>query len=226
MNGVLILVIGILAVMTFLGFKKGLIKMVLSMISLIVTIIAVSIVTPIISDLIKDNTSVMATIEAAVDESLEIDDEVLDNVQLDVIDNLEIPDVIKNLIKDNETIEKYKEMGIESFNTYVVKLVANTIFNVIVFVVSFIIVFIAVRIVFAAINLISKLPVIHQVNTLAGTVVGFVEGVIIVWIFFAVVTMFGSTEFGMDVFAQINGNAFLSFVYNNNLIMKYLVNII
>lgn len=226
MSWLLIFVIGILVVMTFVGYKKGLIKMVLSMISLLVTIIAVSIVTPVISDVIKTNTSIMTKIETAVDERLTIDETALDGMEPDVIDSLELPEVIKELMKDSDTIEKYKEMGIQSFNTYVVTLVANTIFNVIVFVVSFAIVYIVVRIVFAAINLISKLPVIHQVNTLAGTALGLVEGVIIVWIFFAVVTMFGSTEFGMDVFAQINANEFLAFVYNNNLIMKYLVNIL
>lgn len=220
---VFLLVIAIIGIATFIGYKKGLIKIVLSMISIVVTLVAVSIFTPIISDFIKENTSAYEKVCETVEEHFVIEDVIDSASQQNIIDSLEIPAVIKDFLKDNNTIEKYEELGVQTFNNYIVSTIADVIFNMIVFAISFVIVFIAIRIIFAAINLLSKLPVINEVNKVSGTIVGFVEGVIIVWVLFAFVTMLGSTEFGKDVFAQINANPVLSFIYSNNLIVKYLL---
>lgn len=223
MGWLLILVIAILAVTAFFGYRKGMLKIVLSMLSIVVTLAAVCIVTPILSNVVKNHTQVYEKLYDKVEEGLHADEIFAEGSEQDIIDNIGLPKVIKELLLENNNVEKYAQLGVTTFTGYIVSSVTDVIFNTIIFVVSFVVVFIVVKIVFSLINLISKLPVINQVNKLAGILAGLVEGVVVVWIFFAVVTMLGSTEFGRSVFEQVNANGFLAFLYNNNLIMKYLL---
>ena len=52
---------------------------------------------------------------------------------------------------------------------------------------------------------------------------GLIEGLIIVWLAFAVVTAAGNSSWAADLLAQIHDNSFLEFVYNNNLIIKMIL---
>lgn len=223
MGWLLILVIAILVVTTLFGYKKGMIKIVLSMLSIVVTLAAVCIVTPILSSAVKNHTQVYEKLYEQVEEGLHADEVFAEGSEQDIIDSIELPKVLKELLLENNNVEKYAQLGVTTFTAYVVSSVTDVIFNTIIFVVTFVVVFIVVKIVFSVINLISKLPVINQFNKLAGILAGLAEGVVIVWIFFAVATMLGSTEFGKSVFEQVNANGFLAFLYNNNLIMKYLL---
>lgn len=224
MSWLLILVIAVMGITTFVGYKKGLIKMVLSLLSIVITLAAVCIVTPIISDFVKNNTGAYNKLHDAVEEKL-FTEEMFSGSESEIIKKIEVPEAVRELLEKNNSLEKYKEMGVATFKEYVTRSVTDLIFNAIIFVVSYIIVFIAVRILFAAINLISKLPLINQANKFAGLVIGFAEGLLIVWLLFAAATMLGSTDFGKSVFEQVNGNALLGFLYKNNLVMKYLLSI-
>ena len=69
-------------------------------------------------------------------------------------------------------------------------------------------------------DIISKLPILHQVNILAGATAGAIEGLVLVWIGFIIITMLGSTTFGQEALGLINDNELLSYLYNNNILSK------
>ena len=69
--------------------------------------------------------------------------------------------------------------------------------------------------------MIAKLPVIRQVNKITGACAGFIIGLVVIWLAFAVITVFGSSSLAKEVFAAVNDNAFLTFIYDKNIIMKY-----
>ena len=52
---------------------------------------------------------------------------------------------------------------------------------------------------------------------------GLIEGLIIVWLAFAVITATGNSSWAADVLAQIHANSFLEFIYNNNLIIRMIL---
>lgn len=225
MNWLLIVVIAVLVLSVIIGYKKGLIKQVLSIVSVVVTMIAVCLLTPLISGFIKGHTGIYDKLYANVGNQLHISG-ITAGSEEEFIEKANLPRVIKDLLFADENVERYVEMGVTGFAEYVTGSVTDVIFNAVVFMISFAVVFIIVKIVFAAVNLIGKLPGIKQVNKTAGILVGLVEGLIVVWILFAVATMLGSTQFGRNVFEQVNSNAFLSFLYNNNLILRYLVSVL
>lgn len=221
MNWVLITVIAILAVFTISGIYRGIVKMIFPIVSLIGTLIAVFILLPVMSNVIKDNTKIYENLEQVVSEKILPESEFTGFNQEEIIDSIDLPEVIKEVILKNNTAEKYIELGVSSLREYIIKSVTDMIFNVAAFLIAFLLVFIILRILFGFMSVLTSLPVIHGVNMLAGGAAGFIMGLALVWIIFAVLTVFGSTQFSKDVFEQVNDSALLTFIYNRNFIMKY-----
>lgn len=221
MNWVLITVIVILALTTIVGMYRGIIKMIFSVVSLVGTLIAVFMLLPFVTGAIKENTTIYDGIQTVVEEKL-ITDEMFELKSDDeIIDSLNFPEVIKQLLRENNTVTKYAQLGVSSIKEYMINYISDLIFNVIAFVVCFLIVFILLRIIFGFISVLAKLPVLKQINKTAGAIAGFLIGLVAVWIVFAVLTVFGSSALSKDVFAAVNDNAFLTFIYDKNFIMKY-----
>ena len=85
---------------------------------------------------------------------------------------------------------------------------------------AFLIASIGVAILCFTLDIISKLPVLHQINTLSGALVGALEGLVLVWIGFIIFTMLGSTAFGQEALGLITESELLSYLYNNNILSK------
>lgn len=221
MNWLLIVVLVILATFTLIGMHRGIIKMIFSVVSLVGTLIAVFILLPIMTDALKDNTKIYDGIQAVVEEKVLPEEMFEHKSESEVIDGLNFPAAIKDMLKDNNTAQKYVELGVTSLRDYMVKYVSDLIFNVVTFVVSFLVVFILLRIIFGFVSVLAKLPVLKQINGAAGAAAGFIMGLAFIWLAFAILTIFGSSTLSKSVFEAVNDNAILSFIYDKNFIMKY-----
>ena len=73
-----------------------------------------------------------------------------------------------------------------------------------------------------SLGLAAKLPVLHGINKLAGLVFGFGEGLLVVWIFFVVVTVFSPTNWGGEMFAMISDSRILTWLYRENILFGLL----
>ena len=71
-------------------------------------------------------------------------------------------------------------------------------------------------------DLVAKLPLLKQANQLAGLALGTVQAILIIWLFFAIVTVISGTEFGQSIFGYINSSKLLSFLYTNNIPMNFI----
>ena len=94
------------------------------------------------------------------------------------------------------------------------------IYSVIVHIVVFIIVLILLRILLVVTDVVGRLPIIRQANHIGGCIAGVLEGLFIVWCLFTIVYLAGRTGFGASIIANINDNSFLSWINNNNIIIK------
>lgn len=226
MNWILIAVIAILGVMGFVGFKKGLIKMVFSVASTIVALLVAMLFSPVVAGMMKNNEAIVGffdeKISAIVDFTSEEEHEETEDKQQSLIDSLPLPKTFKETILENNTLENYKAMQVERFEEYVCRQITNVIINAIAFVATLLLVIIALAVLCFALNLLAKLPLLKQVNTTAGLIVGVLEGLLIVWILFVILTMFAGSEFGSKALAMIAENPLLDFLYKNNLVSKFI----
>lgn len=91
--------------------------------------------------------------------------------------------------------------------------------HVIVFLVLYGLVMIGARVLIASFNILTKLPILKSMNRICGFAAGFVEGVLVLWIILAIAFALSATPLGAWVKERVMENAFLSFLYRNNLII-------
>ena len=60
------------------------------------------------------------------------------------------------------------------------------------------------------------MPVIGTVNRIAGFAVGFIKGMVIVWLLLALTSLFAASEIGQTMTAYINDSMMLKYLYENN----------
>ncbi len=97
---------------------------------------------------------------------------------------------------------------------------ADMAINSIVYVAVFAVIFVVLKIVLVASGIIASLPLIRQANRIVGLAFGFIEALVIVWLIFAVITACSNFEWAQSALAMIGDNAFLTFIYEQNLITK------
>lgn len=209
--GLIIGVVAFLIATGLYGYKKGMIKIILSMVALIIAVVLATALSGKVGDIIKDNTEIYTGIYDKVHETVE-ENNVIDTNSLS---NIEVPDQIKNQI--DKGIEKGDKV-ISDFEVYVSTEITNTIFNAGVYLVLLVVLYIIVLVVIHVFDFVAKLPVINEVNKLGGFAIGLLYGLIILWIACLVVTAFANQDWAKSIFEQINNNAILGFIYNNNLI--------
>lgn len=238
MNWLLILALAIIGVFAFIGWRVGFVKSVFSLVSTIAVIIITILVSPIVSNMLKDSEKISGGIQTKLESVIDLSG-IAENLSADeekdplaFIDGLELPDSIKDTIKDSltTTMEEKKEDAADfvgdklgSLEVYICELLTNIILNALGFFITFIVAAVGIAVLCFVLDLLSKLPVLHQINTLFGVAMGAVEGLVILWIFFVVITMLGSTGFGQSCMTMISESKILSFLYDSNILSKILL---
>lgn len=228
MSALEIIVATIIFVFAMKGMKQGLVLTICSFVTLFLAIIITQAVTPQVSSMIRENDKIVSFMSEQVESVLfnnkdDKSDSKLNNKKR--IEKLSIPKVLKKDLTENDNKSKYEELGAANFQEYASTYVAYSIINSITYVVVFIIILSLLKIITHALNLLTKLPVIHTLNKLGGLGVGVLEGFIIVWIGFVALTMFCSTDFGTEVLKQIEKSVWLSYLYDNNLILNAVLHV-
>lgn len=226
MNVLLIVVLAILIINGLMGMKAGLIKTVFSLFSMIIAVVLTLWVSPYINNYMRNSDNIYEGISSKVVKMLPFSEkEIVDKGQEEFIQELSLPQSLKDSLIKNNTAKVYKEMAIDSFQDYVSNYLTGVIINGMAFIITFVIVLILLWVICFALNIVSKLPLLNQINKTAGLVAGLVHGLVVVWIFFILITVFGSTEPGQKALEMIGQDQTLSFIYNNNYLLKFVTNI-
>lgn len=228
MNWLFIVVAVFIGFHVFDGHRRGFIRKAVSALSLIITLVLVTWLTPRVNTFLQDHTSVHRNVQKTCVE-LFTDSDYDANVkteQVQMIENMNLPDNLKEMLLENNNAEAYSFLNVTGFYDYVGAYLANVIVSAMSYVIAFVVVWTLVRVLLVACNIVAMLPVLHGVNKLAGAALGAVEAVVLVWIAFLLVTVFCNGSLGQTVFALIEENAFLSFLYGRNVIMNVLFGLI
>ena len=132
--------------------------------------------------------------------------------------------MFKSLLSDNNNDVIYEKLGVKTFAEYVGEFLSKLIIHIVAFLCTFLLVTIVLRAIIFALDIVSELPVLGFFNRLAGGVVGAAGGLIIIWLFFVVITLLYVTAFGREIYQVIQENAILNMLYENNPLMKLATN--
>lgn len=221
MNIADIIVILILGVCFYFYYNKGLILTLLGFCSTLLSAVLSRFLSPLLGDALRQ-TSIFDSIKEYVSSSITQNG---NGVGKNFINSLDIPEFLKTSLLDNNNPEVYKRLNVTQISDYVSEYVASFIINIIAMIAVFIILIVLFKFLSKTLNIIAKLPVLKTANKLAGGGIGLVQGVLIIWIGLAILTMF----YGKPMFNSANEAVSNSLIavkfYDSNILIKGLSSI-
>ena len=193
-----LILIAIIGLFTFIGYKKGLIKVAFGLVSFILAIVISVVLYKPVSNFIINYTPIDDNIEAAIDERLNSPN----------ITNEETENIVSNYYNN-----------IKNASTSVIADgISKTIINIGCMIIVFIISKIILLFFKFAGDLIAKLPLIKQFNSVGGFLYGLLKGFIIIYIFLALIAILSPIININNIVTMINSSILTNIMYNNNII--------
>lgn len=229
MNTLDIILIAIVSISAIIGLAKGLIKTVFGLTSTIIAILLTLLLTPQISTYVVMNTSFDEMISEKAIELLglqkSIDIDISDVAALDTVRNLDLPgNVIESLI-ENMTPQVVKVMDVSSVVDYIGTSIASMAVNALVFLIFFIIIVLILNAIVTLLDLISRLPVLDQMNKVGGLIFGALFGVLIVWVMTLGLSFIISIQATSELSNLIESSILTKIFYYNNPLQNFVMNI-
>lgn len=211
-----IVILLILLLFIWMGYRRGFIREIVSFFFVFLSLSLAWAINPYINDFLISETLVYSTIqETCTDfvqkQSSDLENETESSSQF--IDGLNLPEVLRKNIEKNNNTENYAELSVNTLTEYVSGYLARTIVNGFSYVLAYILATIGIRIVVYILNLIAGLPILKTANKLTGGLVGFVKGLVFIWILFLILTVLCSTEIGKTSLELIEKDSLLSVIY-------------
>lgn len=237
MNWVLIVVLGILAVSAATGYYKGLLRIAYSLVAWGIVLVAVAWATPHVTSYIMENTKLYEGVEtqcaAFVRRSA---DERMEKMQEKKAEELEahaengladlgirLPESLLDTILEGSV--GGTDAFLEEYGIYekAAASLADFVIQGIAFLIALVFAGVLVHVLSQMIGIASHIPIIKGVNRFLGFFLGGIYGVFVVWLGFYVVALLGAGEKMQTVISYIYANPFLTWLYENNLVLTFIM---
>ena len=194
-----IIILFIIALTTFIGYKKGLRKVAFKLVSFVLAIIISIVLYKPISSFIINKTTIDDNLESTISQRLSSSDTTKDE-------------------KENIISSYYSDIKNYSTNA-----MAHSISIAIINIGCILVVFIISNIILLLFkfsgDLIAKLPIIKQFNSAGGFLYGLIKGFLIIYIFLAIVALIAPVADINNFIKIINSSIITNIMYNNNIIL-------
>lgn len=200
-----LMVLSIVLLFVFLGYKRGLVKVAFKLCTFFIAIILAFMLYKPVAKIVIENTNIDETIES------KITDKILPEGKTET-DEVDLSESLPTIILKNS------ENTVQS----IAKSCSNTLIETACLILIFIIAKIVLKFVTALADLIAKLPILKQFNKLGGTIYGIIEGLFIVFLGFAVISLI-APMLDVSVLEAINSSTLGSICYNNNILLKIIM---
>ena len=204
-----LIIIAVVLLFIFLGYKKGLTGSLIKLLSFIIAIVVAFVLYKPVANAVIENTVIDDNIKTTLRATLGVEDKT---------ENTE--ENVPSTIMDN--INKEIENATDEVKANVIDQTTITIVNI----GSGIVIFLAVRVILVLISLFAKiltdLPVIKQVDKLGGLAYGTIEGIVIVYAVLAVISLTSVIWANNAVVTAIAKSSLGEMLYNNNIILNLL----
>lgn len=229
MNWLLIVVLCVLALCAAFGYYKGFLRIVYSLVSWVIILMVVSWGAPQIEHYLTENTSLHERLETYCEEYIresanaQLESE-LSEGQGELADlGVNIPEAMLEGILE-QTSGTANELLVQSgvYERLAAEL-AGLVMQGLSFVIALITAWILVHIISQLLGIVSHIPILKGINRMLGLFAGGIYGFLLVWIAFYIIALCSTSETGAVLTSYIYDNAFLTFLYENNLILTLML---
>lgn len=228
MNGLEIIILGVIVLCAYWGYRAGLLRVVYSLLSWILVLGFVTWATPYITEYLEKNTKLEAAfeekcrdyIQQAAVEKLE---EQVDQEQDTTAGEFLLPENIMNQITDQLAGAAAEILETSGIYEEIAETIAHFIIEGIAFFIALVLSGIFMRTISHMLNLVSHLPVIHGANKILGAAAGAIKGLIIVWLVFYFLALCAASEPGIQILGYVKESRFLLYLYNHNVLLQIIM---
>ena len=209
-----ILILAILVVMTYFGYKKGFLRTLTGVLAIIISFVIALNFSPQIEAFIK-TTSVYDTIYENIEKNV-TDKKTPDGKAEEDVSNLNMPrEMIKNI-----------QENVKDTKSEITKSLTEKTGDIAVKILSVIFIFLAVRIIIFVLMIgfgfIKKLPFIGWFDGILGALFGFIRGFLVVYLLLTVVMVFTAFNVENPLVKSINHSEFAKVMYHNNVFLDFI----
>ncbi|GAE87383.1 CvpA family protein [Acetivibrio straminisolvens] len=232
MNWIDLVVIGIILGLALIGLKKGIVYSVFKLASFFISAVLSVKLYPIFANVLS-NSKVFDSIKSGIFTNLMLRHEAMSPsinagakaTAQSVIDGLSLPGFIKSMVQNSivKTLPNLTELIDVST---IMDSLSNVLAHMIIDIISLIAMFVAIRIglfvLEGVIKGVTSLPIIKQVDKIGGFILGALEGLLTIYIIFAILMMFSASPKFQGLFDAVENSAVAKVMYQNNFIVEWM----
>ena len=225
MNIVDIVIIAILGLSVLVGLYRGFISSVASMGSCLLSLGLSFWLSPKLATLIRNNPDILKTLASYTDAATKLGDQALANTGVadltpgtisQIMAKVSLPPPLDSLLQNNL---QNKVFGLADVGTYVSQTIVGAILNVLCFVVCFVVLLLVLHFVINFLKVVFKFPVLKQLNSLAGGILGLLRGALLCFVAFALLPLVQTMLPLQQVNELVQASALAPLFNSGNLIM-------
>lgn len=222
MNILTIIILAVLVLSVFSGYKKGFLKTAFSLVSWIVVLVLCNFATPIVTDVLIENTDIEVVVQTTVDTKInEVINETLETSDLAELEAALPAELKTALLGENGSLQEVVANGTALDTTALV----NGIVGILGFVITVIILRLAMVVVEVVLNIVAKLPLIGPMDKLLGLACGAGKGIILCWVILAIVSVLALTGVNTELATYISQSELLTWLQDNNVLLNLILDI-
>ena len=208
----------LLIVPALFGLKRGLVMSVYKLLGIVLVLGLTFLINPLISKAVSNNESAYAFFNGIVTSNIKLPEADLSG-GTEAVKSFNLPSVIEEQLLDAiEDGSTQLDSTMTDIETLIHDKLTNMLITGVCFIGTLLVSTLVVWIAFKALDLISKLKFLNFVNKFAGTLLGLLEGLLLVWTLCAIIPMISASALGQRLTADITSNGFLTFIYEHNLL--------
>lgn len=223
MNGTCLIITILFLLFVIVGMKQGLFRVVISTAGLIVSMVLAIYAAPYVSGYLQEHTQLDDRLAEYIAHELQFSDTGKDatrGIQVAAINSLDLPDVLKANILDNNNSEMYDALAVTGVYDYIAKSIAVVILNAAVFLILISVFRLFFFFLSSGIKILAKLPILKSIDKVGGGLLGGLKGLIWIWVFFLVLSITSTFDWSRKLIEDISSSGLFKALYDNNLLVE------
>lgn len=229
MNLLLMMVAAVTLLLALLGYKRGLFKSAVSAIGIVLAVFLTTLLYSSVNNLICKNTKLDEYIKTQIESRFQLDKkdkELTRNEEMRILEEIALPENVKEWIIENGNKEMYEKLDAEGFADYVAIYLTEMVMKGMSYLITFFVIMLIIYIFINLADVVTSIPILNGINKVGGILFGLCQALLIVWISFVIITFLSAYEWGSNIMKMIDESSVLGYLYEKNIFLKIVVDIL
>lgn len=224
MNIIDIVILVILGVSMIYGVYRGFVHTLLSVACCLLSVLIAFAFGPRLSAIVSNSKGVSSTLATYTDAVARVGDydlaaanvsQLSDSLVNQVLESVSLPQSIQNILRSNLSNQAFAGTGLSTVNDYVSNTVVAVAINILCFLACFALSYVVLSLLLSLIQHVFRLPLLRQLDWLAGGAFGLMRGALLLYALFLVVPLL-STIIPLDAFNELLSQSALSPIFQSD----------